>query len=148
MEKVSKVVLSEVKEGGLRENHPPRHVRLGCNEFAGPKSDPAYHEVKKEIPILDQKGNVISSEFVTQNVPIAESLGKYKLDDFKLENLVRAGVPLNEMSVNTYNSLREEVLISKAKAAGVLLDSFQPQPQSESQSEFQSVNPDVEPVKD
>lgn len=125
-------------EKDLRENHPPRHVRLSCNEQLGPSFDFATHEVVEDVPMLDELGHVVSSERVVKKVLVSDSLGKYKLDDFKLENLVRAGVPLNEMSVDTYNSLREEELLSKAKAAGVLLESFQSQPDPQPDPQPQS----------
>lgn len=82
----------------MKIKYIPRHKRIGVN--LNLPSLNVEHEVLVEVPVLDDDGNQISVLVTTKSVPAREALGKYRVGDFKLSNLIKAGVPLKIVNLN------------------------------------------------
>lgn len=84
------------------KDYVPRHLRLGS--VVTEEKVEAFHEQKREIPIIDDNGHVVEVRYEIVKVPAAESMAKYKLSDFRLSAMVSAGVPLKMVNINRSNS--------------------------------------------
>ena len=79
-----------------RSEYVPRHALFEPLEI---KSPVLTREITENVPILDENGELIQTSIRRKIVPITETIGKYKEEDFKIQNLISAGVPLKEVSI-------------------------------------------------
>lgn len=80
------------------EKYVPRHLRLGV--CVKDQDVVGFHEEKREIPIIDDNGNVVEIRYEIVRVPAVEAMAKYKVSDFRLSALQKAGVPLKMVNIN------------------------------------------------
>lgn len=87
------------------EKYVPRHLRLGvCVKQQDLENVSNFHEEKREIPIIDDNGNVVEVRYEIVRISAVDSMAKYKLSDFRLSALQKAGVPLKMVNINRSNS--------------------------------------------
>lgn len=95
----------------------PRHVRLGLCCFSHPLD--LRQDVIDDIPIVDDRGSVVKTVSKIKSVPASELMSKYKCSAFSLSALVKAGVPLKVVNINSSSA----ATIDKLEQICVQLDS-------------------------
>lgn len=80
----------------LRKDYIPRHAQFEPLTIVRPAGT---REISENVPVLDEDGSVISTFHRIKEVPLKDVINKYKDSDFKLSNLLSAGVPLSEISI-------------------------------------------------
>ena len=92
----------------MAPNYVPRHLRFDFEQEKCYISEP-IHEFLDPIPVT-KDGNVVAeiSNVVKSNA--IDNMKKYSIDDFKIDNLLAAGVPLEKVNVNLSQSMEESVL--------------------------------------
>lgn len=87
------------------DKYVPRHLRLGvCVKEKELENVQSFQEEKREIPIIDEHGNVVEIRYEIVRVPAVDAMAKYKLSDFRLSALQKAGVPLKMVNINRSNA--------------------------------------------
>lgn len=81
-----------------RSEYVPRHARFEALET---KTAENFREITEDIPLLSDSGEVVATSQRVVKVPSKDIIGKYKESDFKISNLVAAGVPLSQVSLVT-----------------------------------------------
>lgn len=90
-----------MKALNLIEKYVPRHFRLGlCCELPNIE---AYQDFLESIPVVDEKGSVVFTKSVLKSVPVHEAFVKYNVSQFRLSALVKSGVPLKVVNINSSN---------------------------------------------
>lgn len=90
-----------MKSLNLIKKYVPRHFRLGRScELPTIK---AFQDVVESVPVVDDSGSVVYSKTVVKSVPADEVMRKYRISQFRLSALVKAGVPLKVVNVNSSN---------------------------------------------
>lgn len=79
-------------------DYVPRHLRIGVN-LEVPVID-CSHEIKVEVPVTDDDGNVLFISSDVKRVPSSETIGKFTYGQFMLKNLVKQGVNLKTFNMN------------------------------------------------
>lgn len=91
-----------VKTSKVLSSYVPRHMRLGvCVDT------PVIHgftTVIESVPILDNCGKVVSTDYFRKTVPVTDIQSQFKLSQFRLTSLIEAGVPLNVVNLNNSRS--------------------------------------------
>lgn len=90
-----------MKSLNLIKKYLPRHMRLG-RSCELPTIE-AFQDVVESVPVVDGSGSVVFSKSVVKSVPADEVMRKYRLSQFRLSALVKAGVPLKVVNVNSSN---------------------------------------------
>lgn len=81
-----------------RSEYVPRHARFE----AQPQVNPVYtREITENVPLLSEEGEVVATSQRVVVVPCSECIGKYKESDFRVKNLVDAGVPLSKVQITS-----------------------------------------------
>lgn len=103
----------------LRKNYVPRHAQFEPLPIVHPAG---FREISENVPVLADDGSVISTYQRIKQVPLKDCINKYKDSDFKLSNLLSAGVPLSEISIVESN----ERQLDFANYLAGKIDSIQP----------------------
>lgn len=97
-----------MKENCVLNSYVPRHLRLGL--CASVPSIDCSIEVREPINIVGDSSELVQSRSVLRSFPADEYMSKYRLSQFRLTNLIEAGVPLKVVNINNSNSLTIERL--------------------------------------
>lgn len=97
------------------KNYVPRHIRLGLS-LSEEVPFESYQDVIENVPVVDDSGSVVFSKQILKSVPSGEVMKKYKVSNFRLSALIKAGVPLKVVNVNSSNSATIEQLVSVCKS--------------------------------
>lgn len=125
----------------LRKDYIPRHAQFEPLVIVHPAGT---RELSENVPVVDEEGSVINTYQRIKEVPLKDVINKYKDSDFKLSNLLSAGVPLSEISIVESS---EKQLDFVNYLAGKI-DSIQPLIKELSQSDNVVVNESVTPNND
>lgn len=96
------------------KSYVPRHLRLGVCEHS--ISYELTQDVIETVPIVDDSGSVVRSEFVRKCLPSHDVMQKYKVSAFRLSALVKNGVPLKVVNINSSNTVRIEKLLDVCRS--------------------------------
>lgn len=105
----------------------PRYMRSfsPCSGWVGR----AVHESEQILPIIND-GIKVAERRVVVEIPAGEAMSAYKPEQFKIGNLLEAGVPLTEVNFMLNSRNQNEQLVNKAIELGIYDESlsiFRPQ---------------------
>lgn len=108
----------------MRDSYIPRHIRLGGGDHEDVGNHVATREIVEIVPILSGSGTVMAEKAVVCNVPAHECMSRFKYEDFRLDNLLAAGVRLDEIDFDLCSRAANDELIAKAINLGILSEDF------------------------
>lgn len=108
----------------MRDSYVPRHIRLGGGDHEDVGNHVAMREVVEVVPILSESGTVMAEKAVVRQVPAHECMSKFKHEDFRLDNLLAAGVRLEEIDFDLCSRAANDELVAKAINLGLLSEEF------------------------
>ena len=81
------------------KDYIPRHLRLGLS--ADVPVLEAYQDIVESVPVIDDDGSVVTSHTLVKRINAHEVMSKYNVSQFRLSALVKAGVPLKMVNINS-----------------------------------------------
>lgn len=108
----------------MRDSYVPRHIRLGGGDHEDVGNHVACREIVEVVPVLSDSGSVLCEKPVVRMVPAHQCMEKYKRDDFRLDSLLAAGVPLTEINFDLCSRAMNDSLVAKAINLGLLSEDF------------------------
>ena len=94
----------------LIKKYVPRHFRLGVC-VNSPVVD-IRQDVIEKVPIVRNDGTVVSTQTILKSVPAAEVMSQYQNSAFRLSALIKNGVPLKLVNINSSSSVTIDKLYS------------------------------------